>query len=143
MRSPSSCALIVKYNIGASTSLQTTHAGRRQFCRPAPRHATVCRAASKELGAPALAAAAAGLVANPICLWSEYTLKTTGSGLPPGPGGALGAAEGVSYLVRSPLLFCVMRLAHLVHALCRMCATYAFGRCMHMRTGAEQLCCCR
>jgi hypothetical protein len=26
-------------------------------------------------------------------------LKTTGCGLPPGPGGAIGAAEGVSYLV--------------------------------------------
>ncbi|EKX41882.1 hypothetical protein GUITHDRAFT_159869 [Guillardia theta CCMP2712] len=31
-------------------------------------------------------------------LWSEYTLKTTGCGLPAGPGGALGALEGVSYL---------------------------------------------
>lgn len=31
--------------------------------------------------------------------WSEYTLKTTGCGLPAGPGGALGALEGVSYLV--------------------------------------------
>lgn len=28
------------------------------------------------------------LQANPICLWSEYTLKTTGAGLPPGPGEA-------------------------------------------------------
>lgn len=28
-------------------------------------------------------------------------LKTTGSGLPPGPGGLVGAAEGVSYLVRA------------------------------------------
>eukprot|EP00887_Chlorella_sp_A99_P000582 scaffold17.g582.t1 len=33
-----------------------------------------------------------------IVLWSLYTLKTTGAGLPPGPGGALGAAEGLSYL---------------------------------------------
>lgn len=35
---------------------------------------------------------ALGLPANPLCLWSEYTLATTGAGLPPGPGGALGAA---------------------------------------------------
>ena len=31
-------------------------------------------------------------------LWSEYTLKTTGCGLPAGPGGLLGALEGISYL---------------------------------------------
>ena len=31
--------------------------------------------------------------------WSLYTLKTTGCGLPAGPFGLLGAAEGVSYLV--------------------------------------------
>ncbi|KAJ1453383.1 hypothetical protein M885DRAFT_443867 [Pelagophyceae sp. CCMP2097] len=30
--------------------------------------------------------------------WSEFTLKTTGCGLPAGPGGLLGAAEGISYL---------------------------------------------
>lgn len=41
----------------------------------------------------------AGLVANPIMWWSLFTLKTTGCGLPAGPFGLLGAAEGVSYLV--------------------------------------------
>ena len=75
------------------------HAGVPQLRIAQRRARTQCRAASSELSTPALAAAVAGLVANPICLWSEYTLKTTGSGLPPGPGGALGAAEGVSYLV--------------------------------------------
>mmetsp|Transcript_63522 Transcript_63522/g.200897 ORF Transcript_63522/g.200897 Transcript_63522/m.200897 type:complete len:103 (+) Transcript_63522:393-701(+) len=30
--------------------------------------------------------------------WSLVALKTTGCGLPPGPGGSLGAIEGVSYL---------------------------------------------
>ena len=40
-----------------------------------------------------------GLVANPVMLWSLYTLKTTGCGLPAGPGGLIGALEGVSYLV--------------------------------------------
>ena len=37
--------------------------------------------------------------ACPTVLYSEYVLKTTGCGLPAGPGGALGALEGISYLV--------------------------------------------
>lgn len=41
---------------------------------------------------------ATGTVASLIMLYSEYTLKTTGCGLPAGPFGLLGAAEGVSYL---------------------------------------------
>lgn len=53
----------------------------------------------EDVGTAGLAAIALGLLANPIVFWSEYTLFTTGSGLPEGPGGALGAAEGVSYLV--------------------------------------------
>jgi hypothetical protein len=53
------------------------------------------------VGAAGLAAIAAGLVANPVMLFSEYTLKTTGEGIPPGPGGLYGALEGVSYLVVS------------------------------------------
>jgi hypothetical protein len=51
------------------------------------------------VGTVGTAAIALGLLANPIVAWSEYTLATTGAGLPPGPGGALGAAEGISYLV--------------------------------------------
>lgn len=51
-----------------------------------------------EVGIAEIAAIAGGLVANPIVAWSLFTLKTTGCGLPPGPGGALGALEGVSYL---------------------------------------------
>lgn len=39
-----------------------------------------------------------GLVASGIMTWSLVTLKDTGCGLPPGPGGVLGALEGVSYL---------------------------------------------
>eukprot|EP00199_Chlamydomonas_sp_CCMP681_P003430 CAMPEP_0119109142 /NCGR_PEP_ID=MMETSP1180-20130426/17402_1 /TAXON_ID=3052 ORGANISM="Chlamydomonas cf sp, Strain CCMP681" /NCGR_SAMPLE_ID=MMETSP1180 /ASSEMBLY_ACC=CAM_ASM_000741 /LENGTH=155 /DNA_ID=CAMNT_0007094857 /DNA_START=46 /DNA_END=513 /DNA_ORIENTATION=+ len=42
---------------------------------------------------------ATGIVANPVVLWSAWTLSQTGEGLPPGPGGAVGALEGVSYLV--------------------------------------------
>eukprot|EP00890_Picochlorum_soloecismus_P006760 jgi/Picsp_1/909/NSC_04394-R1_protein len=45
-----------------------------------------------------VAIAAAGLALSPIAFWSEYTLATTGAGLPPGPAGLLGAAEGISYL---------------------------------------------
>lgn len=45
-----------------------------------------------------LAAALMGLSAVPVVAWSEFTLKTTGCGLPPGPWGLLGAAEGLSYL---------------------------------------------
>lgn len=39
-----------------------------------------------------------GCVAAAVMTWSLVTLKNTGCGLPPGPGGAFGAAEGVSYL---------------------------------------------
>ena len=46
-----------------------------------------------------LAAMVGGLVSNPVIGVSLYALKTTGCGLPPGPGGSIGAAEGVSYLV--------------------------------------------
>jgi hypothetical protein len=46
-----------------------------------------------------LAATALGVVAVPVVFWSELTLKNTGCGLPAGPGGALGALEGISYLV--------------------------------------------
>ncbi|XP_057969048.1 uncharacterized protein LOC131158295 [Malania oleifera] len=51
-------------------------------------------------GSPAAqkAAIAGGLVSAPVIAWSLYTLKTTGCGLPPGPGGSIGALEGVSYL---------------------------------------------
>jgi hypothetical protein len=41
---------------------------------------------------------ASGTVMSLITLYSEYTLKTTGCGLPAGPLGLLGAAEGISYL---------------------------------------------
>lgn len=40
-----------------------------------------------------------GLISTPVIGWSLYTLKTTGCGLPPGPGGSIGALEGVSYLI--------------------------------------------
>lgn len=56
---------------------------------------------SREEGNKALeiAGIGGGLIATPVIAWSLYTLKTTGCGLPPGPGGSLGAVEGVSYLI--------------------------------------------
>ncbi|KAI3431615.1 hypothetical protein D9Q98_004664 [Chlorella vulgaris] len=89
-------------------SSRVAFCGQRPAGRPviasrlsAPRRSVSVRAAADDtdVGAAGTAAIALGLLANPICLWSEYTLKTTGAGLPPGPGGALGAAEGISYLV--------------------------------------------
>ena len=38
------------------------------------------------------------LVILGIVGWSAYTKAKTGSGLPPGPAGLLGAVEGFSYL---------------------------------------------
>jgi hypothetical protein len=38
-----------------------------------------------------------GVFSNIICDYSLYILKTTSCGLPPGPLGLLGAAEGISY----------------------------------------------
>lgn len=49
-----------------------------------------------DIGAAGTGAIALGLIANPIVLWSEYTLKTTGAGL---QGDILGGIEGISYLV--------------------------------------------
>jgi hypothetical protein len=45
------------------------------------------------------AAIGCGLGAQPFMWWSLFTLKTTGCGLPAGPLGLYGAAEGVSYLI--------------------------------------------
>ena len=41
---------------------------------------------------------AGGVFASAVVLCSEFTLKTTGCGLPAGPFGAVGAVEGISYL---------------------------------------------
>jgi hypothetical protein len=58
---------------------------------------TVRAAASEDdgVGAAGTAGIAAGLVANPVVLWSLYTKYTTGAGL---QGDLLGGLEGVSYL---------------------------------------------
>ncbi|KAG0458449.1 hypothetical protein HPP92_023606 [Vanilla planifolia] len=59
----------------------------------------MARDAEGSPGVAEIAVAIGGLVANPVIGVSLYVLKTTGCGLPPGPGGVLGAAEGVSYLL--------------------------------------------
>ena len=61
--------------------------------------AVVCSEASPPQQQATLAAAVLGLASQPIMWWSLYTLKTTGCGLPAGPFGLIGAAEGISYLV--------------------------------------------
>jgi hypothetical protein len=40
-----------------------------------------------------------GLVSQPVVWISLYFVATTGHGLPAGPGGSIGAAEGIAYLV--------------------------------------------
>lgn len=62
-----------------------------------------CVSASKsdDVGAIGTAAIALGLVSNPVVLYSEYTLKTTGAGLPPGPGGIYGAAGTLKFYTAS------------------------------------------
>lgn len=45
-----------------------------------------------------LAVGVLGTMASGVCAWSTITLKTTGCGLPPGPGGSIGALEGISFL---------------------------------------------
>ena len=61
----------------------------------APRSTTiVCSSAPQQQAT--LAASVLGLASQPIMWWSLYTLKTTGCGLPAGPFGLIGAAEGIA-----------------------------------------------
>lgn len=62
--------------------------------RPAPR---IARRAAESEGELA-AYGALGSAASVVVFVSEFTLKTTGCGLPAGPFGLVGAVEGVSYL---------------------------------------------
>lgn len=70
--------------------------------QPEPTLQAVGTIADSNSGVPALISipvAFAVALSAPIVLWSEATLRATGCGLEPGPGGLLGAIEGVSYLV--------------------------------------------
>ena len=58
----------------------------------------VVRAASEEESAELGLYGGLGTAAAFTVFWSEWTLRSTGCGLPAGPFGLLGAAEGVSYL---------------------------------------------
>lgn len=48
---------------------------------------------------PAWSVRLAAIPTIPLVAFSEATLLRTGCGLPPGPAGTLGAAEGLSYLI--------------------------------------------
>ncbi|KMT09048.1 hypothetical protein BVRB_6g137520 [Beta vulgaris subsp. vulgaris] len=54
---------------------------------------------TEDVGIAEKAAIVGGLISSPVIGWSLFTLKTTGCGLPPGPGGSIGGLEGVSYLI--------------------------------------------
>jgi hypothetical protein len=60
--------------------------------RPCRQLRIVAQASSTDdVGTAGLVGIAAGLISNPVVAISLYTLKTTGAGLPPGPGGLYGA----------------------------------------------------
>jgi hypothetical protein len=86
VKHPGSCVCAVR------PSLRSTRP--RSACQPARAQQ------SGEIGTAGLAAAAAGIVAAPVCLLSEYTLATTGAGLPPGPGATLCCVRDVLTLMK-------------------------------------------
>ena len=55
----------------------------------------ITAAATEELTTPQTAALISGALFNPVVLYSEWTLYSTGKGLDPGPAGIYGALEGV------------------------------------------------
>eukprot|EP00966_Prymnesium_polylepis_P080532 1866067-Prymnesium_polylepis.1 len=72
----------------------------RHTARVPTLHRACARACDSDDGASnAAAAAAAGLVANPVMWASLYSVATSGGGLPAGPFGIIGLTEGISYLV--------------------------------------------
>mmetsp|Transcript_28463 Transcript_28463/g.81500 ORF Transcript_28463/g.81500 Transcript_28463/m.81500 type:complete len:207 (-) Transcript_28463:86-706(-) len=77
-----------------STSKPLCGASRAAASRPWLEARRALEGADSELGL-----GLAGVAASCLMLWSEYTLKNTGRGLPEGPFGLLGGLEGVSYLV--------------------------------------------
>lgn len=60
--------------------------------RPCRQLRIVAQASTTEdVGTAGLVGIVSGLVSNPVVCYSLYVLKTTGAGLPPGPGGLYGA----------------------------------------------------
>ncbi|PON67686.1 anti-muellerian hormone type-2 receptor [Parasponia andersonii] len=83
------------------TSLPLNRATPRRWPHAPLKVVAMAKETSDDAGGGGVAEKAAiigGLVSTPVIGWSLYTLKTTGCGLPPGPGGSIGALEGVSYL---------------------------------------------
>ncbi|CAH9087013.1 unnamed protein product [Cuscuta epithymum] len=81
----------------------------QRLARPAPTLKAIRAMAAKQngesqAGIAEKVAIVGGLVSAPVIGWSLYTLKSTGCGLPPGPGGSLGALEGVSYLAAAAIV---------------------------------------
>lgn len=62
------------------------------------RQSLVRAEASSNLTTGQTAALVSGAIFNPVVLYSEYTLFSTGKGLDPGPAGIYGALEGVGKL---------------------------------------------
>ncbi len=63
------------------------HQAGRPFTVRRPRVAPAAAADAEDIGTAGTAAIALGALANPLVLLSDYTLYTTGRGLPEGPGG--------------------------------------------------------
>ncbi|CAK9059088.1 unnamed protein product [Durusdinium trenchii] len=90
--------------------------GLRAQCSRAPslrtRSVRVLQRAERVEREDGTALGAAGIGASLVMAWSEWTLKTTGCGLPAGPFGLLGATEGLSYLaVVGLVVYQLFRLA--------------------------------
>jgi hypothetical protein len=95
---PPAAIVLICATLGAAEAFSPS-AGLRPLLRP-QRLPVLVQATETPTGAAiTYGAIGAGLAAQPVTWWSLYTLKTTGCGLPAGPFGLLGAAEGVSYLV--------------------------------------------
>ncbi|GJP51126.1 hypothetical protein CLOM_g10293 [Closterium sp. NIES-68] len=97
----STAAIPAALSSASTRAIPTALYGRISAPRAVPRaqRALVRAQASDEGSSTAeIAGAVGGLISVPVVAWSLFTLKTTGCGLPPGPGGSLGALEGVAYL---------------------------------------------
>jgi len=81
----------VQRAVHSAPQLQRTQPPAMQRTQPPAMQADGRRVAG-DWAVPAIAC-------QPVMYWSLYTLKTTGCGLPAGPFGLFGAAEGISYLI--------------------------------------------
>ena len=84
----SETSLLNHHNWCSSTRILGRSASQRASIR-------VAAASSEDLTTAQTAALASGAIFNPIVLYSEWTLFSTGKGLDPGPAGIYGALEGI------------------------------------------------